>query len=66
LALLFWLICGGVAQFAMHTIPYGWVAEAPWARLIAQSLWFAAVLTAPMVSQKIANPATKLSNMRYW
>jgi len=34
--------------------------------LIAQSLWFAAVLTAPLVSQKIANPATKLSNMRYW
>jgi hypothetical protein len=65
MALSFWLICGGVAQYAMHTIPYGWVAEAPWARYATQTLWFSAVLMAPMVAQKIANPAAKL-DMRYW
>jgi len=30
-----------------------------------QTLWFSAVLMAPMVAQKIANPAAKL-DMRYW
>jgi hypothetical protein len=66
LALSSWLICGGVAQYAMHTIPYGWVANAPWARWFTQGLWFLAVLMAPMMAQKIADPAGKLSDMRYW
>ncbi|HEY1221076.1 MAG: hypothetical protein ABSE42_15210 [Bryobacteraceae bacterium] len=50
----------------MHTIPYGWVANAPWARWFTQGLWFLAVLMAPMMAQKIADPAGKLSDMRYW
>ena len=66
LALFLFLICGCVAQYAMHTIPYGWVAEAPWAQMFTQSLWFTAVLMAPLVAQKIASPATKLSDMRVW
>jgi len=66
LALCSWIVCGGIAQYAMHTIPWVWVVEAPWARWMARGLWFSAVLTAPMAAQKIANPATKLPDMRYW
>jgi hypothetical protein len=66
LALFLWMICGGVAQYVMHLVPYGWITAEPWARWVAQGLWFSAVLAAPMVAQKIASPATKLSDMRYW
>jgi len=65
-ALSFWLICGGVAQYARHAIPWGWVADAHWERGITQGLWYSAVLIAPLVAQKIANPPAQLRDMRYW
>jgi hypothetical protein len=66
LALFFWGVAGCVAQYPMHTIPFGWVAQAPWARWVTQGIWLSAAWAAPMVAQRIASPATKLKDMPYW
>jgi len=65
-AFCFWIVCGFVAQFVVHTIPWGWIADAPMPRILAQVVWYAAVLAAPFVAVKIAFPDTKLSDMAYW